>query len=345
MYRISTVLATVAALAASTAVCAAQTKLAYIPCGQINDHSWSQSGYEGVVKAKEELAAKGTAITIDYTESLQPAQVEAAARDYASRGYNPIVIHCGTFADAAYNAAKAFPNTTFLTSNPPEAKDVPKNFWVYDALQQEGAFVGGYLAGLVTKSNRVGVVGGFDFPALTRQVEGFRLGARYANPQVKSLAVYINSWEDAGKAKQAAQAQLDSGADIVFAATDQAARGVFAAAENANAYAIAAYADLASLAPKTILASVLFDYPRLVAFVTVSAIEHTLVPGKLYLVGMAGGVGEVVPNPALYDTLPADVRNKVTALTQAVKSGAIQIPMMIKPNESEGFDIAKLTAK
>jgi basic membrane lipoprotein Med (substrate-binding protein (PBP1-ABC) superfamily) len=90
---------------------------------------------------------------------------------------------------------------------------------------------------------------------------------------------------------------------------------------------------------------VLFDYPSLVAFMTISAIDNKLEPGKLYLVGMSGGVGKVVPNPALYNALPADVRSKVGALTESIKSGTFKVPMMVKPNESEGFDVAKLNAK
>jgi basic membrane lipoprotein Med (substrate-binding protein (PBP1-ABC) superfamily) len=333
------------ALVASCGVSAAQSKVAYLPCGQINDHSWSEAGYLGMMAAKDERAKKGTPITVDYTESLQPAQAEAAARDYASRGYNPVVIHCGTLAGAAYNAAKAFPGTTFLTSNPPDATDLPKNLWIYDASQQEAAFIAGYLAGLVSKSGRVGAIGGFDFPALARQVEGFRLGARYAKPTIKSFGVYINSWEDAGKAKEAAQAQIDSGADVIFAATDQAARGVFVAAENAGVYAIAAYSEQSSLAPKAILGSVLFDYPRLLSFMVVNALDNKLEVGKFYRVGMAGGVGELARNSALYDALPADVKKKYESAIEDIKSGKLQIPELTKANQSDGFDLAKLTAK
>jgi basic membrane protein A len=96
------VLAVVAALALSTvpfgstadAQGAKPFKVAYIPCGRINDQSWSQAGYEGVLAAKKDLG-----IEFAYSESVPPADVEAAARDYAAKGFNLVMLHCGTFTD------------------------------------------------------------------------------------------------------------------------------------------------------------------------------------------------------------------------------------------------------
>jgi len=72
------------------------------------------------------------------------------------------------------------------------------------------------------------------------------LGSRYANPKIQTYQSYINSWDDVGKAKEAAQAKIDSGADVILGATDQASRGIFSATQNAGVYAIASYADQAS---------------------------------------------------------------------------------------------------
>ena len=79
-------------------------KLAYIPCGRINDQSWSQAGYEGVLAAQKELG-----IEVAYSESVPPADVEAAARDYAAKGFNLVMLHCGTFTDQGLKVAKDFP--------------------------------------------------------------------------------------------------------------------------------------------------------------------------------------------------------------------------------------------
>src|ERR1700721_1907866 len=102
----------------TTAGWAKDVKVAYFPCGQVNDGSWSEAGYDGVKAAKDALAKSGTNITIDYSENLSPSQAEVAARDYATKGYQTVILHCGTFANAAYNAGKDFPNTNFLIVSP-----------------------------------------------------------------------------------------------------------------------------------------------------------------------------------------------------------------------------------
>jgi basic membrane lipoprotein Med (substrate-binding protein (PBP1-ABC) superfamily) len=328
----------------SSAASAAELKIAYIPCGQVNDQSWSQAGYMGAQAGQKELEQDGVKVTLDYSESVTPAQVEAAARDYASRGYGIVVLHCGTFADAAVSAAKGFPKTTFLFATVPPDGPLPPNFWAYDVAQGEASFVSGYLSALVSKDGQVGSVGAFDFPVLTRQMEGFRLGARYANPKVKALSTYINSWEDAGKAKEAAQAQIDAGADVIFAATDQAARGVFAAADNSSNYAVASYADQSSLAPKAILVSAVYDFGKLLQNMIVNAYNNKLEPGKFYRYGL-NGYSALIPNPALASVISKENNAKVASLIEDIKSGAIKIPELHKAGDSLTFDLAKLKAK
>ena len=85
-------------------------KVAYLPCGRVNDQSWSQAGYEGILAAKKELGVEAS-----YSESVSPADIEAAARDYASRGYNLVLLHCATFMDAGLKVSSDFPKT-FLRS-------------------------------------------------------------------------------------------------------------------------------------------------------------------------------------------------------------------------------------
>jgi basic membrane protein A len=331
-------------LLGAVAAQAADFKIAYIPCGQVNDQSWSQAGYMGAQGAEKELTASGVKVTLSYSESLPPAQVEAAGRDYAARGYDVVVFHCGTFADAAVSVAKAFPKTKILFATSPPAETLPPNFWAYDIAQGEASFVAGYLASQVSKSGQVGAIGGFDFPVLTRQVEGYRLGARYGNPKIKTLASYINSWEDAGKAKEAAQAQIDAGADIVFAATDQAARGVFAAAENSGNYAMASYAEQSALAPKAILVSVVYDFPKLLQTVIVTAQQNKLEPGKFYRVGL-NGYSALIPNPALASVISKETNAKVAALTDDIKAGRFKVPELHKAGEALTFDLATLKVK
>jgi basic membrane protein A and related proteins len=342
--RIATTFVALALGGLSSAALSAELKVAYIPCGQVNDQSWSQAGFMGAQAAQKELSQADIKMTLDYSESVAPAQVEAAARDYASRGYDIVVLHCGTFADAAVSAAKGFPKTTFLFATVPPDGPLPPNFWAYDVAQGEASFVSGYLSALISKDGEVGSVGAFDFPVLTRQMEGFRLGARYANPKIKTLSTYINSWEDAGKAKEAAQAQIDAGADVIFAATDQAARGVFSAADGSGNYAIASYADQSSLAPKAILVSAVYDFSKLLQTMIVNAYNKKLTPGKFYRYGL-DGYSTLIPNPALAGAISKEANAKVAALVEDIKSGAVKVPELHKAGDSLTFDLSKIKAK
>ncbi len=307
-------------------------KVAYLPIGPITDKSWSQSGYEGLLKAKAELK-----LDTAYTESVPPADAERIARGYAQQGYHLALLHGGQFVDAAQKAAQAFPKTWFCVAG---GNVSGPNICSYDPLQQEGPFVVGALAALISKSGRLGLVGGFAFPALTRQLEGFKLGARYVKPGMKFQEVYINSWDDVAKGKNAATSLIDSGADVVIAATDKAAQGIFAVAEERKVYAIAQYADQNSLAPKAILGSIIYDLGGLVYDVTKRAYQGKL-EGKVYTAGLAKGVGEFVYNDQLNSVVTPQIRAKVEAIKEDVISGKIKVPSTAtlgKPGTSDKID-------
>jgi basic membrane protein A and related proteins len=345
-------LPSVAILLATIAACpkpssAAEVKVAFLPCGTINDKSWSEAGYVGVVAAKEALAAKGIAMSFAYSENTPPAKVEGAARDYANQGYSIVILHCGTYGQAAVNAARAFPNTIFLHSTAPADKDTPSNFYYYDIAQQEGSFIAGYLSGMMTKKDKVAAIGGFTFPAMVRQVEGYLLGARYSKSEIKLSRTYINTFDDAVKAKEAAQAQIDNGVDVIYGATDQAARGVFVAAQNAGIYAVADYADQSALAPKAILASVLYDFGGLVKLMIVDAAEGKLDHSKSYVLGMHDGFGTVALNPGPAIVIPQDIKEKVATITRDITDNRMIIPFgaLSVSDGADKIDLKTLTAK
>ncbi len=307
-------------------------KVAYLPIGPITDKSWSQSGYDGLLKAKAEFNL-ATAVT----ESVPPADAERIARGYAQQGYSLVLLHGGQFVDAAQKAAQAFPKTWFCVAG---GNVSGPNVCSYDPLQQEGPFVVGALAALVSKSGRLGLVGGFAFPALTRQLEGFKLGARYVKPNSKFQEVYINSWDDVAKGKQAATSLIDSGADVIIAATDKAAQGIFAVAGERKVYAIAQYGNQNSLAPKAILGSILYDLGGLVYDVTKLAYQGKL-EGKVYTAGLSKGVGEFVYNDQVTGVVTPQIRAKVEAIKKDVISGKIMVPSTAtlgKPGSSNSID-------
>jgi basic membrane protein A len=314
-------------------------KVAYLPCGRINDLSWSQAGWEGVLAAKESLGLDEAALS----EAVPAADIEAALRDYASRGFDVILGHCGTFASVAEQVAPDFPDAWFELSSVETSNAA--NAFAYDPQQQEGSFVAGVLAGLTTQSATLGVVAGFDFPAITRQVEGFRLGARFVNPDIKVLVTYINSWEDASVAKEAALAQIDSGADIIFIATDQAAIGVFEASTERGTYAIPQYFDQSDVAPEAVLTSVLYDQGASLTEIIALAIAGELADYSVFQPGVAEDVGTLASFYGLESIVPDRAKQCVDLVVAGIKDGTIAVPdtaAIGTAGSGEGIDPASI---
>ncbi len=294
-------------------------KVAYLPCGRINDLSWSQAGWEGVEAAEDALGFE-----LALSESVPPADIEAAMRDYASQGFDVILAHCGTFIDAVLNLAPDFPDVWFEAAGLEESPVA--NVFAYDPQQQEGSFIAGVLAGLTTKTNTLGVVAAFDFAGITRQVEGFRLGARFANPNVEVVDTYINSWEDTAKGKEAALAQIDAGADVIYTATDQAAAGAFEAARENGIYAIAQYFDQSALGPETLLTSVLYQQDQFLIQVITLARDGELEDFAAFLPGLDLGVGDLAPYRQLEAEISAQAKDCVTQIAADIIAGVLVVP-------------------
>lgn len=312
-------------------------KVAFLPVGPLTDKSWNQSGYEGLLRAKKDLD-----VQIAYSDQpVAPADAERVARGYAQQGYQLILLHGGQLGDAAVKAAKEFPKAWFCVAN---GSVTGPNVCSYDPQMQEGSFLAGALAALVSKTGRVGAVGGFAFPALTRQVEGFKLGARFMKSGIKAQEVYINTWDDVAKGRNAAISLIDNGADVLFGATDEASHGVFTAAAERHVYAIASYSDQNDLQPKAILASVLYDLSGLV-YQIINLDKAGQLRGQVYRGGLAQGIGLLVWNPQLSSVVTPEIRAKVEAIKAEVVSGKLRIPsteVLGKPGAADKIDAKSL---
>jgi basic membrane protein A len=311
-------------------------KVAYLPCGRVNDQSWSQAGYEGILAAKKELGVETV-----YSESVPPADIEAAARDYATRGYNLVLLHCATFTDAGLKVAKDFPKVWFTVTS---AFSVPSNVVSINLQQQQGTFVGGVLAGLVTKTNRLGAILSYNTLGFNRQSEGFRLGARFVNPKSELAVTYLNNAEDAAKAKEAALAQYDIGADVILAATDQAANGVFRAGTERGRYVIAEYADQNARAPNAVLGSVVFEQAHIISAIIKSVVNGTA-KGEVIEPGVKERVGILAENKSLLAKVPSEARECLQLIVQAFDEGKMRIPddrIIAKQNAAKSIDTASV---
>ncbi len=191
---------------------------------------------------------------IEYkaSENVSNADYERVMREYATAGNALIVGEAFAVEAAARKVAKDFPKVSFLLGS--SGKPQAPNFSVFDNFIQEPAYLSGMVAGGMTKSNKIGMVGGFPIPEVNRLMNAFMAGAKEVNPKVEFSVSFINSWFDPPKAKEAAFAMIDKGADVMYAERF----GVSDAAKEKGKLAIGNVINTQDKYPDTVVASALW---------------------------------------------------------------------------------------
>jgi basic membrane lipoprotein Med (substrate-binding protein (PBP1-ABC) superfamily) len=315
----------------------ADYKVAVLNPGTKNDGSWGQAVDEGALQYGKKAGA--TVTLVDALET--PAQYQQQASSFANKGYDLVIIANGSDPQVVTALAKQFPKTMFCETAatiPNMAKNVCTNNLTY----YDGDFLAGALAAMVSKSGHVGSIGGFSFPQLNWELNGFALGARYVNPKIKVSNTYVNTWTDVGVTRAAAQAQITSGADVIFSATDQATQGLYAAAQaKGDTYAISQYFDTHSQAPKVVLTSVLFNLQgsvgQLIALGAAGKLKN-----KDYLTDFNAGAGKLAP---FYDLAPGVVTPAIQArlhkIEALIASGKLKVPALAGENQGVTYSLSK----
>lgn len=334
-----TALTAMPAVAASASVkkSAKSYEVAVLTPGTANDGSWGEA-----VGIGARAARLGHHIQVSYVANLNtPDQYQQSAASYASKGYKLVILANGSVPSILPVLAKQFPQTTFCLY----ATTVPlttKNECLVNPVFQDGDFVAGYLAGMVSKSHDVGVIGGYNFATLNSEMEGFILGARYADPSIKIQETFINSWTDVAAARAAAQAQISAGADIIFSATDQATQGIYAAAESAKGtYVISQYFDTHAQAPSVALTSVLLNLQGVTEQTIVLGSEGKL-QKKNYLYGPSFGVGKLAPFYKLSSVVSSSAKAKLAKVEAEVMSGKIKVPYLSVSGSGKTYALKRL---
>jgi basic membrane lipoprotein Med (substrate-binding protein (PBP1-ABC) superfamily) len=165
-------------------------------------------------KALKAAAARGE-IEYVFSENVSNADYERVMRGYAEKGHQLIVGESFAVEAAARKVAKDYPKVSFVMGS--SGKPQEPNFSVFDNYIQEPAYLTGMIAGGMTKTNKIGMVGGFPIPEVNRLMNAFMAGAKETNPKAEFMVTFINSWFDPPKAKEAAFAMIDKGADIMYA--------------------------------------------------------------------------------------------------------------------------------
>lgn len=293
-------------------------RVALITPGSIADAAWNSGAYVGLNLIRDSLQ-----VEVSHVEARTPGEQEEALRTYATQGYNLVFGHGFEFQGPAERIGAQFPKTVFVVTSgegvSAAGNVVPMVFGI-----EEGTYLAGMIAGGMTRSNRIGFVGGMELPPIKRGYDGWLNGARAVNPKVDSRVAYLNTFDDVAAGREAALAMVRLGVDMLHHNADQAALGLFQAVkESPGVYAFGANADQSALAPDRVLGSVVIDLPK--AFLAIAReVKAGRFAPKVETFGLAGGVLRYDANPALAGRVPAQLQARVKAAADSIMAGTLK---------------------
>ncbi|MEM1266521.1 MAG: BMP family protein [Pseudomonadota bacterium] len=268
--------------------------------------------------AYQEAAAAGT-IEYEFSEGVAPTDYPRAMAEYAEAGVDLVWGESYAVEREAREVAADYPETAFLmgSSGGPSGE----NFGVFGTRNHEAAYLAGMLAGKMSSSNVFGSVGGYPIPEVNLLINAFRLGVSEVNPEATFLNGFIGAWFDPARAKEAAIAQIDAGADILFGERI----GTADAAEERGIKAIGSLIDYTPRYPGTVFANAIWNYGPTIAAIVADVQAGTPV-GRDYteFSFMSHGGNELL---YVADDVPAEAIPAMEAKEAAIAAGEWDVPI------------------
>jgi basic membrane lipoprotein Med (substrate-binding protein (PBP1-ABC) superfamily) len=304
----------------SDAASASKFKVALLTPGPISDKSWNGGAYEGLMAIKDSLDAE-----VSHIQTKTPAEFEENFRQYGAKGFNLVFGHGFEFQDAALRVAPDFPKTVFITTS---GTSVARNVGGAEFAFEEASYLAGMVAGRMTKSNILGMIGGTELPPVKRSFEAFEQGARSVNPNIRVVVSYIGNWDDVSAGKEQAIAQISRGVDIIFQNADAAGLGVFQAVKEAkDVKIIGSNANQNDIAPEYTLGSVVIDLPH--AFLLIAReVQKPGFTGKVFSLGLHDDVVTFVLNPRVAGSVPQQILSAVDSTRSQMIAGSFAAKLL-----------------
>lgn len=286
--------------------------------GGRGDKSFNDSAYRGLERAQKELG-----VQIKTVDSRNASDYELNMASLAQNGYNLVFAIGFNQAAALSKVAPKYPDVHFAIVDE-EVKG--PNIRSLKFKEEEGSFLAGYLAGLMTKTNKIGFVGGEQLPVIKRFEVGYIAGAKTANPSIEVLpAKYTDSWNDPGLAQTAAMVLYGQGADIIYHASGRSGKGVFNAAKETSKYAIGVDSDQDWIEPGLVLTSMIKRVDEAV-FSTIKDSLQGSFTGDLKVYDLkSNGVG-LSQMEFTRDKIGQEKLDKIEVIKGQILSGDVKVP-------------------
>jgi len=287
-------------------------KIGFVYVSPVGDAGWTAQHNAGREQMQQAL---GDRVSTRFVEKVaEGADAERVIRDLAAQGHRLIFTTSFGFMNPTLKVAAEFPDVKFEHAT--GYKTAP-NMATYNIRFYEGRYLAGMIAGRSTKSNTLGYVAAFPIPEVLQGINAFALGARAVNPKAQVRVVWVNSWFDPGKERDAANALIGQGADVVTHHTDSTA--VVAAAEEKGVRAVAYHSDMSRFGPNAQLAAVSHHWGAYYTRRAQQMLDGTWSSGRVWM-GMADGA---IRLEAIHASVPKDLVELVSTRGDEIRGGKL----------------------
>ncbi|WP_457323337.1 BMP family ABC transporter substrate-binding protein [Roseateles sp. P5_E11] len=289
-------------------------KIAFAYVGPVGDGGWTFA-HDNARKALEKEF--GDKIATSFVEKVpEAADAERVFNDLVGQGNKLVFGTTFGYMEPMLKVAAEHKDVKFEHAT---GYKTAENLRTYDSRTYEGAYLAGVIAGSMTKTNTLGVVGSIPIPEVIRNINSFTLGAQSVNPKIKTKVVWVNEWFDPPKETEAATALINGGADVLMQNTDSAA--VLKTAEEKGKRAFGWDSDMKAYGPKAHLASAVINWAPYYIKATRDALDGKWATGKAWW-GVKEGAIDIV---SLADDVPAEAKAKVEQVKAGLKDGSFSI--------------------
>ena len=302
-------------------------KFALVLPTRINDGGYSQLGYDGLLAAEGELAGE-LELETDYSEELyNPPDAGRVAREYADAGYDMVHLHSVAYSGICKEIASEFPDTSFVFraagEDPEELKEYPPNVGLIYPDTYKTYYLAGALAGLMTKTNKIGFIGPYGAPYVLRMINIFKAASKMANPDAEVTYIFTGDYTDPLLGKEAALSLISvSDCDIIITILGAANNGIYEAVEEyEDVYLMTNFIDLWDLAPGKILTAFIERYDLLIADAIRAEMEGEF-KGKFFF----GGFPEYTHLGPYHGMVPPEIADRIDEIKDDILAGKIEIP-------------------
>jgi simple sugar transport system substrate-binding protein len=292
----------------------APLKIAFAYVGPVGDGGWTFAHDNGRKALEKQFGDK---ITTSFVENVpEAADAERVFRDMVGQGTKLIFGTTFGYMEPMLKVAGDTKDVKFEHATGYKTAD---NMRTYDSRTYEGAYMAGVIAGGMTKSNTLGVVGSIPIPEVIRNINSFTMGAQSVNPKIKTKVVWVNEWFNPPKETEAATALINGGADVLMQNTDSPA--VLKTAQEKGKRAFGWDSDMTAYGPKAHLGSAIINWAPYYTKAVGDALEGKWSTGKAWW-GVKEGAIDFV---SVADDVPADLKEKMEKVKAGLKDGSFAI--------------------